>query len=489
MTWVDVVNGFIAARAYKSYLAVGQEAVGSSGLVKCSRKYGLPSILGETVTEKFDLVFIDGIHDAAECLESIEAAFSVLSAGGVVAVHDCLPGTPAMASDTRCPGAWCGDVFKAVAWYFSRAGCLCYTVDAAYGVGIVDSAYASTGGFEFPRAAMADLTYDDYVLHRDALMHVAHFSDAAELGSTVGRISLPRLAAHVPRRGVDPSPGLSGGLASSDGGAPDGERPCVTYITNGNGDDVLRMSWAARSLVKHSRAPLDIVVLSNDPVRRDAVLGGDDKTRYYNFTDMYSVLHDRTGMFRERWARPWPFEVLYRLGIPLHPGFSKCSRVLYLDTDTLVLSDEVSRLLGADIRGYEFGAVYDIDGDKFFRVDGLLDRDLRADYAKEVREYLGDACMTRAYVNGGVLLINLDELRAREDWYIRRLEMFWEAECRGKFRYLDQDFVNSMTRVRADLNTLFNWQRGGSVDNCVVQHYITWQKPDMRARAIAMGVA
>ena len=264
-------------------------------------------------------------------------------------------------------------------------------------------------------------------------------------------------------------------------------RTCVVYVTDGNPDDAARLLWSLRSLVRHSSSAFDVAVLSNCPVGGVQVTSSCAGHAYFNVTDMYDTLCG-VGMFRDRWNRRWPFEVLYRLGIPLSPRFSEYGRVLYLDTDTLALSPKVDRLLGADLRGFEAGGVYDIDGDCYGRIDRLLSSDLGQPHASEVLAWVGPSLLTRAYINAGVLLLNLDEIRGQMPWYRRRLEMFWEAECRCKFEYLDQDFVNSMMRVRTDFSTMFNWQRGGYPSDCVVRHYIKDQKADMQARAREDGL-
>ena len=522
MTRIDIVNKFISARGYRSYLEIGTSGYNSPPEVKCSRKVGVvvdTPVDGKTAsdtffaanTEKFDVVFVDGLHLCEHCLRDIEGAMSALNPGGVVLVHDCLPSSPSMAGRDRVNGAWCGDVYRAVAWYFARSPYLCYTIDADYGVGVIDTTRMSAGAEPFPHASMAELTYDEFVRNRATLMHVLQLGDEGALDTVVRRSTLPRpappgagpasaapvrlvtglrsrvsaaAASPAPAAAASPTPLRSSGKSRI---RPTCGKTCVAYITDGKAEDVERMAWSARSLVRHLRTDLDVVVLSNSPIDAGRVLKDAPGVTYRNFTDMYSTLSG-IGMFRDGWNRPWPFEVLYRLGIPLHGGFDEYSRVLYLDTDTLVLSSTVDLLINADLSGFEFGGACDIDGDCYSRIARILSDDLLPEYATEVLSRIGGSLTTRAYINAGVLVFNLDEIRRSLDWYVRRLGMFWEAECRGRFRYLDQDFVNTMTRVRADFSTMFNWQRGGYPECCVVRHYIKGQKAEMRSRAVSDGL-
>lgn len=263
-------------------------------------------------------------------------------------------------------------------------------------------------------------------------------------------------------------------------------KTCVVYATDGNPDDVCRMAWSMRSLVRHASVPFDLIVLSDSTIECPPGVDLGARGSYHCVTDMKeTLLHE--GVFSNHWSRRWPFTVIYRLGIPVHPFFRDYGRVLYVDTDTLVLSPRIDRLLTSELSGYEVRGVYDIDGDNYPRIDSLLSVDLAGFKDRRLDSFVGDVGC-RAYVNAGVLLFNLDEIRKDIRWYRDRLVMFWKAECRGLFRYLDQDFVNAMMRVRADTSTMFNWQRGGYPPNCTIRHYIRGQKDDMRARAVTDGL-
>jgi len=268
-------------------------------------------------------------------------------------------------------------------------------------------------------------------------------------------------------------------------------RACVVYITDGRPDDQCRMVWSLRSLLRSAPSGYDVFVLSDAPVDgvRLSLSRDIGDVGFTHVSDMYPVLQD-AGLSRAGWNRQWPFEVLYRLGIPLHPVFAEYDRALYLDTDTVVLSDRVADFMQADLSGFEVGGVPDTAQEAHGRISAVLYDDLPAEHAERLVADHGQALFTRSYVNAGVLLFNLREIRRALPWYRERLSMFWAAECRGKMGFLDQDFVNVMMRVRSDFSLVFNWFNvcGSEADSCVIRHFCARRYADMARCALERGL-
>ena len=84
----------------------------------------------------------------------------------------------------------------------------------------------------------------------------------------------------------------------------------------------------------------------------------------------------------------------------------------------------------------------------------------------------------------------MPEIRKDIPWYKERLRMFWEAECRGRFGFLDQDFVNSMMSVDTGFSMIYNWFTRFNVepDHCVIRHYCGRQYAKMRDTAMSVGL-
>ena len=266
-------------------------------------------------------------------------------------------------------------------------------------------------------------------------------------------------------------------------------KACAVYYVNDNPIGQSRLVLSIRSLARHTPADLDIVVMCDSKL--DAV---QEALSGYLCGHRYRELHTAGECLKEQgitdkgWNRIWPFGVLYRLVLPLHPFFQEYDRVLYMDVDVLVSSDNAASLLTADLSRCEIRAAPDVPWLQN-RIREVYENDILPENVKRLRRVLGDDMIVRPYVNAGVLLWNLPEIRKDLQWYKDRLAMFWEAECRGKFGYLDQDFINTMMVTRADLsprmNTIVIPNNGARGD---LTHYVGAQCKEMIADAFSQGL-
>ena len=185
MNRTEILQGLIDLNDYKSFLEIGLGEGRNFHNIRCDVKVGVdpfPSIKGmgvltttsdeffEFSKEKFDLIFIDGLHHSDQVEKDIVNAYKKLKKGGMLMIHDCNPWNERMTSVPRETLAWTGDVFRAVAgliaeWdgkipmkYFNeRAGLL--------GVYKKHPFYPKVG------FAMNDLSYGDWVAnHRDKML-------------------------------------------------------------------------------------------------------------------------------------------------------------------------------------------------------------------------------------------------------------------------------------------------------------------------------
>ena len=227
---MDLLNKFICTRAYTSYLELGVGRGVSFGGVYCARKVGVDPAADSHATvhltsdaffagnrDKFDVVFIDGLHRSEQVLRDINNALAVLNPGGVVLLHDCLPITAHMASDSQHDGEWCGDVYRAAAWYFAHSPYRCYTVDADYGIGVIDTAHPAESRPTFPGRRMADLTYDAFSAVRTTLLRVVNVDQVDALVAQV--LAHPPVPENRPLYVITPT-----------GDRPDAFALCIDYM-------------------------------------------------------------------------------------------------------------------------------------------------------------------------------------------------------------------------------------------------------------------
>jgi lipopolysaccharide biosynthesis glycosyltransferase len=259
------------------------------------------------------------------------------------------------------------------------------------------------------------------------------------------------------------------------------QKPVVVYCSDGN--DVDFMNASMFSVNKAMNGDVDFYVLSD-------FLGNEDVPLAKKIIDPLPILSD-IGFFSDGWNRRWPYATLYRMAIPFIDDFKGLDRVLYLDTDVLARSPDMRYLFEADAGANEILAVKDSNGTSA-RVDKCIRSDLMLKAMVAVASKLWSARKVEdhVYVNAGVAVWCLDNIRRNGiDWYRQRLEWFWEAECRCKFDYLDQDFINSMMVTSAAFERRFNHfaDMPDNIDKAVLKHYILSTKKDMLRDARALG--
>jgi hypothetical protein len=144
---LDIIEHFIKKNNYKSYLEIGccKNEVFSKINIK---KVGVDPNSGGTVrltsddffktnNEKFDLVFIDGLHVYDQIKQDIINSLEVLNNNGVILIHDCLPEKIWEQNVPRMNGAWSGDVWKVIPFFRSNSNIDVYTCVADRGIGII----------------------------------------------------------------------------------------------------------------------------------------------------------------------------------------------------------------------------------------------------------------------------------------------------------------------------------------------------------------
>lgn len=142
MNRTKVINKLIDDNGYESYLEIGVYDGKNFGAIKCNFKIGvdpnLPTSLKqsrdlysmpsdeffESMEEgyKFDIIFIDGDHEASQVEKDIVNAYKALNKGGMILLHDCNPPTYESQVVPRIQGEYCGTVWRAVLGFIKEYG-------------------------------------------------------------------------------------------------------------------------------------------------------------------------------------------------------------------------------------------------------------------------------------------------------------------------------------------------------------------------------
>jgi SAM-dependent methyltransferase len=152
----DMINMIAKKIGAKTYLEIGVQTGKTFRAVNVEDKIGVDPdpqwkdqthIMGSDQffeqledDEKFDIIFVDGLHQWEQVARDLANSVEHLAPGGVILVDDCAPRQKAY--QTRQPTAvhWTGDVWRAWLRYRSKMakrGWFSCTYDVAFGLGIL----------------------------------------------------------------------------------------------------------------------------------------------------------------------------------------------------------------------------------------------------------------------------------------------------------------------------------------------------------------
>ena len=148
----EIVQRLINLYGYQSYLEIGVDKGRTFQFIRCPLKHGVDprgNMATHTMTSdeffstldrNYDLIFIDGLHEAEQVKRDIHNALEHLSPGGVIVMHDCSPRNEReqqVPQPQRRMKAWTGDVWKAFVHYRRRPDLAMYVVNTNNGVGVI----------------------------------------------------------------------------------------------------------------------------------------------------------------------------------------------------------------------------------------------------------------------------------------------------------------------------------------------------------------
>ena len=144
----DLIEYWIKKYNYSNYLEIGCDRDQLFSKVKIQNKVGVDPFSGGTVrktsdkfflenNEKFDIVFIDGLHIYSQVKKDILNSVQCLKPNGIVLVHDCMPDSVGKQAVPRYKMQWNGDVWKAIVDLRQKNNLEIYTCEIDQGIGII----------------------------------------------------------------------------------------------------------------------------------------------------------------------------------------------------------------------------------------------------------------------------------------------------------------------------------------------------------------
>ena len=138
----------------------------------------------QSLTDKFDVIFIDGLHIAEQVDRDIANALEVLSEDGFLVLHDCNPPTQWHAREAfnffRSPAGvhWNGTTWKAFVKWRKNKSFYSFCVDTDWGVGVISK------HFRMGKALELDTEFYEYKLletKREEVLNLISFENFIQL--------------------------------------------------------------------------------------------------------------------------------------------------------------------------------------------------------------------------------------------------------------------------------------------------------------------
>ncbi len=149
-TRTEIINHFINKYHYKTYLEIGVDEGYNFERINCPHKVGVDPELKSKATifsisddffkqnkEKFDIIFLDGLHHNEQLRKDIQNSLNCLNENGTIILHDMTPYDEKMQKVPREQVEWTGDCWKAFVHFRRWDDLEMYVVDVDHGVGII----------------------------------------------------------------------------------------------------------------------------------------------------------------------------------------------------------------------------------------------------------------------------------------------------------------------------------------------------------------
>lgn len=160
----DIINKFIEERGYTSFLEIGTYRGDCFNQVRCQLKESVDPDPNANATYcmtsdeffakhhyRYDLIFIDGLHEHSQVWRDICNSVWSLRDGGIIVMHDCLPTTEEMQEWHDCSQqgkVWTGDTWKAYLKALHSFPYFIYVIDTDFGCGVIDTSKPSHTPFK-----------------------------------------------------------------------------------------------------------------------------------------------------------------------------------------------------------------------------------------------------------------------------------------------------------------------------------------------------
>jgi len=187
----DLIQHIINKYNCTTYLEIGCDKDQSFSRIKINKKVGVDPISGGTIRDtsdnffiknkdKFDIIFIDGLHHYEQVIKDIYNSLDILNDNGHILIHDCLPRTIAHQAIPRYRGSWNGDVWKSIVELRTKSNLEVFTCEIDFGVGVIRKKI-NTKPLDIKINDFKKLKFKDYYHNNKEFMNVISYDQILKI--------------------------------------------------------------------------------------------------------------------------------------------------------------------------------------------------------------------------------------------------------------------------------------------------------------------
>ena len=187
----SIIQQIIDRKKYKSYLEIGCDKDVLFNSIKIIKKIGVDPVSGGNIRmtsddffknnlNKFDIIFIDGLHQYKQVKNDIINSLKFLNKNGVILLHDCMPCSFIRQTTLRSSYIWNGDVWKNIVECRTLDEIDTYTIYADQGIGLIlkrknrNKLFLKINNFK-------KLKFKDYYKNYKLFLNIIYFEDLDQL--------------------------------------------------------------------------------------------------------------------------------------------------------------------------------------------------------------------------------------------------------------------------------------------------------------------
>ena len=186
-----IIQDIINKKNYKSYLEIGCFDNELFNHINCNKKVGIDPYTGGTIrktsdkffqdnNEKFDCIFIDGLHTYSQVKKDINNSLKFLNSDGIILLHDCLPNNYFEQATPRSQYIWNGDVWKAIVECRTNKDIDTYTCYADFGIGVILNR-KNQNTLDIKYDDFSKIKFNDYFTNYKEYMNIIEFEDLLKI--------------------------------------------------------------------------------------------------------------------------------------------------------------------------------------------------------------------------------------------------------------------------------------------------------------------